>query len=104
MSNDVKIIKLVSQEIIIARLKEVTDHGIVVDDPCLIHVEGRNEQTGKVNLAFIPFMLFSDEKKGVVLNANTVIYMVDADAGITPEYQRISGQIVTPKTTLVGFQ
>ena len=63
MANDVKVLKLITGEEVIARVTEEENNLITLEKPMILQMLGPNTTTGQVGFALIPWMKAAKNEK-----------------------------------------
>lgn len=94
MTQEVKIYRLFNGEMLIGTETKSTEFEVTIRLPMLFAMQSEN------NMALIPYNPFGESKE-VVLNKNAIVYGDKARQEIVEQYQKVTGQIITKKSTLI---
>jgi len=90
MANDVKVLKLITGEEIIARVTEEKNNLISLEKPMILQMLAPNTSTGQVGFALIPWMKAAKNEK-VTISTEHII----AEDGGSEQTQKNYLQLVT---------
>ena len=95
--SDVKIIRLVSGEDVIAK---ITDYDNMELDKPFVIIPTQSAPGQPVQLMMTPYMPFADEEK-ITVTADKVVAIVKPKKEILASYQKNTSKIITPQAELI---
>ena len=95
--SDVKIIRLVSGEDVIAK---ITDYDNMELDKPFVIIPTQKAPGQPVQLMMTPYMPFADEEK-ITVTADKVVAIVKPKKEILASYQKNTSKIITPQAELI---
>lgn len=96
---DIKLIRLLSGEELLAVIADVGSDNIVAKDAVLVQ-SIPDELNQNIRVAFVPFMPFSKDDDYTISKA-VIVCMADPVDEMVEQYKRSTSQIVTPDNKLV---
>jgi len=100
MAANVKILRLVNGQEVVAELVNEDETGIEIKNPVMVMVVPNKADPSNPNIGFAPWANFSDDKE-FVLNKATVIAVMNPIKDFLNEYNRMFGGLVLPPSNLV---
>ena len=92
----IKLIRLVSGEEIIAEQEDIPNStNILIKDAIVLIPAGE----GKIGI--MPFMPYTEAKKGLVLKAKDIMFMVDPVEDLVAQFKTARSGIVTPPSNKI---
>ena len=88
MANDVKVLKLITGEEVIARVTEEKNNLITLEKPMILQMLAPNTSTGQVGFALIPWMKAAKNEK-VIISTEHIIAEDEASEQTNKNYLQL---------------
>lgn len=99
--NDVVVLKLVTQEEIVAKLVDIDSNKLGIHRPMLLSV-GMDERTMKPGIQILPFFLLGAESDvKITIDTQHIIAKAPASADMKKNYLSATSSIAIPKSGLI---
>lgn len=100
MALNLKLIRLLNGEELMAEVVSSNDSKITIKDPIRVVVMPQRDPKAPPSIGFAPFLEFSEDKK-VEIDKSHVLFMVTPIKEFVNQYNSLFGGIVTPTTKLI---
>lgn len=99
----VELIRLVTGEELIAKVRSENDNAVEIENPIVIAVQ--KQEDGNMGANFIPWIQFGDVHDTTVeLNKSSIMYRVTPVKQFVDNYNQMFGHIVTPNQNITKPQ
>lgn len=95
MIDKIKLLKLVTGEVILGELLAINDIGSLFNHPVIIYEKNPNQ------LVIHPWLGFSKTSEILIYNTAIVAGPLDCDEELATKYLEMTGNIVTPSTNIL---
>lgn len=97
---NIKIVKLLTGEEILAKVLPSSDHVVIMENPVRIVVVPNKIDPKTPNIGFAPWAEFSDDREFVVDKSHVVAIMTPIKEFVN-QYNTMFGKLVTPQSGLI---
>lgn len=97
---NIKIVKLLTGEEILAKVLPSSDHVVIMENPVRIVVMPNKIDPKTPNIGFAPWAEFSDDREFVVDKSHVVAIMTPIKEFVN-QYNTMFGKLVTPQSGLI---
>ena len=96
---DVKLIRMITGEDLIAEIVDSGELGVQIKNPCIVILQAG--ESGRANISLTHWVPYADDKE-FNLQANHVVFMAEPAADMLANYKSaFGGLIVPPKPSIV---
>lgn len=114
MSNNIKLIRLLSGEELLAEVNggaglltssdytaPISDTGpLKVKNPVLV-ISQPSEKDGNVRIGFVPWILFKADGQEITLRESAIVAIMEPDAKLLEQYRRATSRLQLPDQNIV---
>jgi hypothetical protein len=100
MAANVRLIKMISGEELLAQIMSETGNEIIIQNPVRVIIMPSKTNPQTPTVGFAPWAEFSDEKQFTIHRAHVIVIMKPVQEFIN-QYNGMFGRIVTPSSKLI---
>ena len=93
---NIKIVRLTTGEELICDVKVNSTDQVILKDVAILIPTQQNQ------LGLAPFMAYSDAKDGLHTTMNSVMFIVEPQAELKNQYQKMFSKIITPTSNIIA--
>ena len=101
LGKNYKIFKLISGEMVITEIADVTDDGYVLDNPASIVPVGNPQDGGGQQIGFAKLMPFSNSKEEILLDTRSISISSKPDAKLLEAYEAWSAKVKEAESGII---
>lgn len=93
---NIKIVRLTTGEELICDVKVNSTDQVILKDVAILIPTQQNQ------LGLAPFMAYSDAKDGFHTTMNSIMFIVEPQAELKNQYQKMFSKIITPASNIIA--
>ena len=93
---NIKIVRLTTGEELICDAKVNSTDQVILNDVAILIPTQQNQ------LGLAPFMAYSDAKDGFHTTMNSIMFIVEPQAELKNQYQKMFSKIITPTSNIIA--
>lgn len=93
---NIKIVRLTTGEELICDVKVNSTDQVILKDVAILIPTQQNQ------LGLAPFMAYSDAKDGFHTTMNSIMFIVEPQAELKNQYQKMFSKIITPTSNIIA--